>query len=145
MAGVEGGEYFVDIVSPERRSEIMRKVRSKNTSAEWVVRHLVHSLGYRYRLHRRDLPGKPDLVFAGRKKVMYVHGCFWHAHEGCKRARVPEANRDYWRAKIERNAQRDAAHMAALTGAGWQVMVIWECELRDVVELEARIREFLDG
>lgn len=135
----------MDTVSSERRSDIMRRVRSKDTSAEWVVRRTAHRLGYRYRLHGKDLPGKPDLVFAGRKKTIFVHGCFWHAHENCKRARIPEANRAYWEAKIERNAQRDASHMAALAQLGWKVLVIWECELRDVAALEAKLREFLNG
>ncbi|MFD4840919.1 very short patch repair endonuclease [Achromobacter sp. NPDC058515] len=135
----------MDNVSPKRRSEIMRQVRSKNTSAELVVRRIVHGLGYRYRLHQKDLPGKPDLVFAGRRKVIFVHGCFWHAHENCSRARIPGCNRPYWEAKIGRNVSRDSAQLSALLQEGWEVMVVWECELRDGAMLEVKLREFLDG
>ena len=135
----------MDIVSPKRRSEIMRRVPSKNTSAELVVRKITYGLGFRYRLHRKDLPGKPDLVFPGRKKVIFVHGCFWHAHKNCCRARIPVANRAYWEAKISRNVSRDSNQIALLQNDGWNVLVIWECELRDAATLEAKLREFLNG
>jgi len=135
----------VDIVSVERRSDIMRRVHSKSTSAELVVRRLTYAMGYRYRLNCEYLPGKPDLVFAGRKKVIFVHGCFWHGHEGCNRARLPQANREYWSTKINRNAQRDRAQLTMLNGKGWRTLVIWECELRDAIAVQTRIKEFLDG
>ena len=135
----------MDTVSTVRRSEIMGLVRSKNTGPEMIVRRLSHALGYRYRLHRADLRGKPDLVFAGRQKVVFVHGCFWHGHAGCGRARVPQANRAYWGAKIERNKIRDGAHASALRRAGWGVLTLWECQLRDAAWLERTIRRFLDG
>lgn len=122
----------------------MRAVRSRDTGPEMAVRRLLHGLGYRYRLHRADLPGRPDLVFPGRRRVIFVHGCFWHGH-GCPRgARVPKANRDYWLGKIARNVARDAAACAALAAAGWGVAVVWECELRDRPALEARLAAFLE-
>lgn len=134
----------MDTVTVERRSAIMRLVRSKDTGVELKVRSLVYGMGYRYRLHSKDLPGKPDLVFVGRKKVIFVHGCFWHGHKLCKRARIPDANREYWSAKIARNAQRDQEHLAALHTSGWRSLVIWECELRDVAALQVKMKEFLD-
>ncbi len=121
----------------------MRAIKSKNTKPELVVRRLAYSLGYRYRLHRKDLPGRPDLAFASRRKVIFVHGCFWHGH-GCKRgARAPKANADYWRQKIARNQERDSQHQRELIAMGWDVLIIWECELKDGVSLQARISSFL--
>ena len=106
---------------------------------------LLHSMGYRYRLHCQKLPGKPDLVFAGRRKVIFVHGCFWHSHD-CKRgARVPSTRQDYWLAKVGRNKERDAEHLSSLEQAGWSVLTVWECELKDRVALSARFDEFLGG
>ncbi|MFA6970695.1 MAG: very short patch repair endonuclease [Gallionella sp.] len=134
----------MDTVTIERRSAIMRLVRSKDTGVELKVRSLVYGMGYRYRLHSKDLPGKPDLVFAGRKKVIFVNGCFWHGHKLCKRARIPDANREYWVAKIARNAQRDQEHLIALRTLGWRSLVIWECELRDAAALLVKMKEFLD-
>lgn len=112
-----------------RRSAIMRAVRSKDTGPEMIVRRLVHGLGFRYRLHRRDLPGAPDLVFAGRRKIVFVHGCFWHGHDCARGARRPKANADYWLAKIGRNVERDRRNLHLLEAAGWRVLTIWECEL----------------
>lgn len=124
-----------------QRSRIMRAVKAKDTKPEIAVRRLVHALGYRYRLHRRDLPGRPDLVFGPRRKLIFVHGCFWHGHN-CKRgARMPKANADYWRAKIDRNRERDRTNSEALRASGWDVLTIWECELGN--ELENRIKTFL--
>lgn len=123
----------------------MAKVRHKDTSPELTVRRLLHCLGYRYRLHDSRLPGKPDLVFAGRRKVIFVHGCFWHGH-GCKRgARIPETNTPYWLAKVERNRVRDAHAAEALAIAGWKLHVVWECELGDERVLTRRLSRFLDG
>lgn len=128
--------------TPAQRSRIMAAVKGKDTTPEWIVRRLCHALGFRYRLHRTDLPGKPDLVFVSRRKVIFVHGCFWHGH-GCARgARVPKNNQAYWVAKIERNRARDRRHQQALKDQGWQALTIWECELR-AHNLEARIARFL--
>lgn len=121
----------------------MRAVKSKDTKPELEVRSLLHRLGYRYRIHRRDLPGTPDIVFAGRRKVMFVHGCFWHGHDCARGARVPVNNRNYWEAKIARNAARDAKHIATLESLGWQTLTLWECEIRDA-DLESRVATFLD-
>src|SRR5690606_15584870 len=110
------------------------------------VRRLVHGMGYRYRLHRRDLPGTPDLVFPGRKKVIFVHGCFWHRHPDptCKLARLPKSRREFWLPKLEGNRARDVENMARLEELGWESMTIWECQLRDQEALEERVRRFLD-
>lgn len=124
------GVTLVDIVTPEHRSRIMRSIRSKDTGPELIVRKLVHRLGYRFRLHRRDLPGRPDLVFPGRRKVIFVHGCFWHQHPGCSRATTPKSNTAAWREKLERNQQRDIEAVNKLVKQGWSVLVIWECETK---------------
>lgn len=130
---------------PADRSRIMRAVKSRDTAPEMLVRRIVHGLGYRYRLHRKDLPGKPDLVFPARCKVIFVHGCFWHGHD-CKRgARTPKTNRDYWQAKIARNRERDVEHWEKLKETGWNVLVIWECEIRDREKLTKQLRNFLEG
>ena len=120
---------MVDTVTPNRRSEIMSRIRSKNTQPELLVRRLLHKAGFRYRLHRADLPGKPDLAFPGRKKVVFIHGCFWHMHEGCAMARVPKSRVEFWTTKLSANRLRDSAHVAKLEAAGWEVLVLWECEL----------------
>jgi DNA mismatch endonuclease, patch repair protein len=128
---------------PETRSRIMRAVKGKNTTPELVVRRLVFGSGYRYRLHRKDLPGKPDLVFPRLRKIIFVHGCFWHAHTCARGARIPQNNRQYWVQKIQRNAIRDRKNRAALKKLGWEVHVIWECELKDVGKLQSGIGRFL--
>ena len=121
----------------------MRAVKSKDTAPEMIVRRLVFSLGYRYRLHGAKLPGKPDLFFASRKKAIFVHGCFWHGHD-CRRGdRQPKANAEYWREKIGRNRARDLSNVAKLEAAGWSVLVVWECEIRDNDRLAAVLRSFL--
>lgn len=130
---------------PEDRSRIMRAVKGQDTGLEMIVRRLTYAMGYRYRLHRKDLPGKPDLVFAGRRKVIFVHGCFWHQHDCPRGARFPKTSRDYWVPKLQRNKQRDVEHQARLRGLGWEVLVIWECETKDRDALSARIRAFLEG
>lgn len=124
-------------------SERMRRVRSKNTTPEMRVRRLVHGMGYRYRLHAKDLPGSPDLTFRSRKKVVFVHGCYWHRHPGCRRASTPSTRRDYWQAKFDRNKARDAAAQAALEADGWDVLVVWECETKDEKELRGILSSFL--
>ncbi len=122
----------------------MRAVKGENTAPELIVRRLVHSLGYRYRLHRKDLPGKPDLVFPGRRKIIFVHGCFWHGHQCARGARVPKTNRDYWRKKIAGNVERDREHGYALEASGWKVLILWECELKVSDKLRARLISFLE-
>lgn len=137
---------MIDTVSKERRSEIMSRIRSKGMKPEMAVRRMTHAMGYRYRLHYKKLPGTPDLVFPGRRKAIFVHGCFWHQHSdpACKKARVPESNRDFWVAKFERNVVRDAESQASLEEMGWRVLVIWECEIqREGEGLAKRIAAFL--
>lgn len=124
-------------------SEHMRTIRKTDTKPEIAVRRLVHAMGYRYRLHRRDLPGTPDLVFAGLRKVIFVHGCFWHRHDCPAGRKQPSANPDYWKPKLERNAARDAENMQRLAAMGWSALVLWECELFDQDTLARRIRVFL--
>jgi DNA mismatch endonuclease (patch repair protein) len=124
------------------RSENMRAIHSKGMSPELAVRRLVHQSGYRYRLHRGDLPGRPDLVFGPRHKVIFVHGCFWHAH-GCNIAHIPKSNTNYWLPKLRRNRARDLKNLKNLTVKGWRTLVLWECETRDEVGLKGRLRKFL--
>jgi len=121
----------------------MRRIRSQNTLPELTVRRLVYSLGYRYRLHAKELPGKPDIVFRQRRKALFVHGCFWHMHS-CKEAHIPKSNQSYWRLKLERNRIRDQHHLESLDHMGWKVLVIWECEINKPRTLANRIRKFLD-
>jgi DNA mismatch endonuclease (patch repair protein) len=125
------------------RSENMRAIRSRDTRPELTVRSLVHRLGYRFRLHRKDLPGTPDLAFPSRKKVIFVNGCYWHSHR-CKRGSVPATNRDFWVTKLQRNKSRDKANLKALRGLGWNALVIWQCQLKDIESVEGRVRSFLD-
>jgi DNA mismatch endonuclease (patch repair protein) len=135
---------MVDSLTPEERSNRMALVRSKGTKPEMAVRRLVHSLRYRYRLHDRFIPGQPDLTFRSRRKVIFVHGCFWHRHgEGCALTRMPKSRLDFWRPKLEENARRDREKQAALRALGWDYLVIWECQLKDVDGLTNRVREYL--
>jgi DNA mismatch endonuclease (patch repair protein) len=129
--------------TPEQRSRIMRTVKGKDTGPEMIVRRMVHRMGYRFRLHRKDLPGKPDLVFSRLHKVIFVNGCFWHGHPCARGARAPKANAAYWGVKIARNRARDAANIAALEGAGWCSAVVWECELKDPRQVKRRLTRFL--
>jgi len=123
----------------------MAKVRSKDTKPEMIVRRLIYSLGFRYRLHRKDLPGKPDLVFFHRKKVIFVHGCFWHRHN-CKAGRKePKSNQEYWIPKLERNLLRDKENREVLVKMGWRVLVLWECELKNKEDLTKMVKLFLDS
>jgi DNA mismatch endonuclease (patch repair protein) len=132
-----------DPFTPQQRSAVMRAVPGKNSSAELKVRKALTQLGARYRLHRRDLPGSPDIVLPGRRLAIFVHGCFWHGHTCRRGARPPKANAAYWTAKITRNMARDGAAQAALKAAGWRVEVVWECELRDVEVLGERLASML--
>lgn len=133
---------MVDRVSQTVRSRIMSSVRAKNTKPELRVRSIAHALGYRFRLHRNDLPGKPDLVFPGRKSVIFVHGCFWHGHT-CKREKMPKSNVDFWNEKIVKNRSRDATVQASLAALGWRSLVIWECETKSPDTLMSKLIEFL--
>lgn len=134
----------MDTLTPAQRSERMSRVRGRDTKPEMVVRRLLHARGYRYRLHARDLPGRPDLVFPARRKVIFVHGCFWHRHEGCALARMPKSRLDFWQAKLEGNRERDQRKLRDLAARGWRAMVVWECELRDLPGLAVRLEEFLN-
>ena len=135
----------MDNLSRAERSAIMRRVRSKGTRPEFFVRKLVHALGYRYRLHARDLPGHPDLVFRRRRKVIFVHGCFWHRHKSCAHARLPKSRLEFWLPKLEGNSQRDQRNKRALLKDGWKVLTVWECETKDVNQMKTTIRSFLDA
>jgi DNA mismatch endonuclease (patch repair protein) len=136
---------MVDVHSPKQRSFNMSRIKGKNTKPEMIVRQWLWQNGYRYRLHRKDLPGKPDLVFPGRRKVIFIHGCFWHKHN-CRYFKWPKSNAEFWQKKIEGNVCRDADHYAALTAAGWDFIVVWECEIKenDLEPLWKRIKAFLN-
>lgn len=134
----------MDKVSQNKRSEIMRSVKSKNTRPEMIVRSLLHSYGYRYRLHDGTLPGRPDIIFKSRKKVIFVHGCFWHRHKNCKRASVPSSRQDYWIPKFQNTIARDKCNQKILVHNGWTYLIVWECEIGNPQELISRIREFLE-
>lgn len=132
-----------DHVTREQRSRMMSAIRGKDTAPEMAVRRLAHALGYRFRLHRKDLPGKPDLVFPGRRAVIFVHGCYWHGH-GCARGGTgAKSNQDYWGPKIARNRERDVRNAVALKEAGWRVMTVWECETKNRERMAANLRGFL--
>lgn len=133
----------MDNLSESERAKQMARIKGRDTGPEMIVRRLVHGMGYRYRLHDRRLPGTPDLVFQKRRKVVFVHGCFWHQHMGCKSARIPKSRLDYWPAKLRANAERDQRNLEALRSAGWDSLILWECQLRDDALLCARIRDFL--
>jgi DNA mismatch endonuclease, patch repair protein len=136
---------MADTFSKSERSRIMALVKSKDTRPEMTVRRLVHAMGFRYRLHVESLPGKPDLVFPRLKKIINVHGCFWHMHS-CKRCRIPSSRREYWVAKLKRNAARDRRTRSALVRCGWEVLVIWECRISraNLLRTQNRIRTFLE-
>lgn len=136
---------MIDVFPSKKRSWIMRRVRGENTSPELKVRSLIYHLGYRYRLHRKDLPGKPDLVFSSRKKIIFVHGCFWHGHSCVRGHRIPKTNSEYWINKIQRNTDRDLKHQSDLKAMGWDVLVIWECEINDPETVTEKIDEFLSS
>ena len=136
---------MVDVLTAKQRSACMRAVGSRNTAPEMCVRRLAHSLGYRYALHSKNLPGKPDLVFVSRRKIIFVHGCFWHKHN-CRHGRVsPAANADYWQRKRDGNAERDRAHVKVLRKNGWRVLILWECWTLDPDTLRMRLETFLGG
>ena len=130
---------MADFVTPEKRSKIMRGVKQANTGPELLVRRALHARGYRFRLHRKDLPGRPDIVLPRYRLAIFVHGCFWHQHAGCKDGRMPTSNEAYWEPKLKRNIERDQEKAAALEAAGWTVATIWECEARDAGKLAAAL------
>jgi DNA mismatch endonuclease, patch repair protein len=132
----------MDRLNSKRRSALMARIRGKDTVPELMVRRLVHSLGFRYRLHKQDLPGSPDLVFKGRKKAIFVHGCFWHRHR-CPRGTLPSTRRHFWLPKLEGNRLRDVRVQKELRGLGWSCLVVWECELRNLNRISSRISRFL--
>lgn len=134
---------MTDVYSPEKRSAVMRRVKAKDTAPELTVRKALTALGARYRLHRKDLPGSPDIVLPGRRLALFVHGCFWHGHDCARGARVPKANRDYWLGKVGRNRARDIATREAIIALGWRVETIWECDLKDVGALRTRLADLL--
>lgn len=129
--------------TPEQRSRIMRAVKGADTAPEIAVRSMVHRMGYRFRLHRKDLPGKPDLVFPRLRKVIFVHGCFWHGHDCARGARAPKNNAEYWCAKITRNNLRDIDNVIALKREGWRAAIVWECELKNPTGVKKRLGRFL--
>ena len=134
----------MDSLSPKRRSANMSRIRSVDTKPELMVRGIIHAMGYRYRLHVKVLPGKPDIVFRSRKAVIFVHGCFWHFHSACREGRVPNSNQAYWQDKLKRNVERDRRHQKELKKLGWRVLVLWECGVVDSSVFRAKLRSFLD-
>src|SRR6185312_3237550 len=134
---------MADRLSPERRSENMRRIRSKGTKPEMIVRRLLYGMGYRYRLHARELPGKPDIVFRNLRKAIFVHGCFWHQHSKCSDGRLPAARPEYWVPKLAGNIARDQKYLRSLRREGWKVLVIWDCKTQDEQELTKTLRAFL--
>ena len=134
-----------DVFDAATRSAVMRKVKGRDTGPEMRVRKALTALGARYRLHRKDLPGSPDIVMPGRRLALFVHGCFWHGHDCPRGARTPKANRDYWTAKVGRNRARDVRVQGELAAGGWRVETIWECEMKDADALRARLKGLLSG
>lgn len=134
---------MVDVFRPEKRSAIMARIKGENTEPEILVRRLVHSLGFRFRLHVDNLPGKPDIVLPRFQKVIFVHGCFWHGHRRCSRSALPTSNVEFWRKKIEGNMTRDKRTMRELRRSGWDVLVVWQCQTKDIARLTRRLKSFL--
>jgi DNA mismatch endonuclease (patch repair protein) len=135
----------MDRLSVEQRSWLMSRIKGKNTTPELIVRKLVYGMGYRYRLHLKYLQGRPDLTFLRRKKVIFVNGCFWHGHPNCRYGRLPKTRLEYWQEKIEKNKRRDTKSIHALQADGWQVLTVWQCELRNLEQLREKLQNFIDG
>jgi DNA mismatch endonuclease (patch repair protein) len=135
----------MDTLTPKQRSERMRRVRSRDTKPEVALRRLVFSLGYRFRKNRRDIVGNPDIAFIGKKRAIFVHGCFWHRHRCANGQRAPKSRRTFWTKKFENNVRRDAVVRRDLKTAGWRSLVVWECELKNLSRVERRVRRFLDA
>jgi DNA mismatch endonuclease (patch repair protein) len=136
---------MADVFTPQKRSAIMSRIKGENTKPEIAVRKMVHALGYRFRLHDKMLPGKPDIVLAKHRKVILVHGCFWHWHPRCTRSSFPVTNVQFWREKIVSNKRRDQKVVKALNRRGWQTLVVWQCQTRDTVKLRLRLEKFLSS
>lgn len=134
----------MDRLTPARRSELMSKIRGKNTRPELAVRRTAHAMGLRFRLHRSDLPGKPDVVFPKFTTALFVHGCFWHRHPGCKKCSTPKSNITFWKSKFDKNIQRDEDVRQKLNALGWRVGTVWECETRNEETIKLRLYEVLD-
>jgi DNA mismatch endonuclease (patch repair protein) len=134
---------MADTLSLEKRSRLMSRIRGKDTKPELTVRRMLHSMGYRFRLHRRDLPGKPDIVLPLHGVCIFVHGCFWHLHRNCRDARIPKTRRAWWRKKLEGNAARDKCHSSALRRLGWRVITVWECQTERPERLLKRLQALL--
>lgn len=132
-------------MTDEHRSWIMRQIKSRDTTPELIVRKIVFRLGYRYRLHTKDLPCKPDIVFRSKRKIIFINGCFWHGHDCLRGARIPTTNIDYWKRKIQRNIERDKNCYEKIQNQGWRFLVLWECELKETKQLEKRLITFLDS
>ncbi len=133
----------MDALTKLQRSALMSNVRSKDTTTELAVRGMIFSLGFRYRLHRVDLPGKPDLVFVSKRKIIFINGCFWHRHKGCKYSTTPKSNKIFWLEKFEKNIRRDKSNRIELRSLGWKILTVWQCELKKRDKLERRIIDFL--
>ena len=133
----------MDRLSPAARNLHMGRVRRANTKPEWIVRRLLHQLGYRFRVQWKGAPGRPDVAFPGKRKIIFIHGCFWHQHEGCRLAHIPRTRRGFWEAKFKRNRQRDARDLSQAQEEGWETLVVWECETNEPMALEATLRDFL--
>ena len=136
---------MVDRLTPERRSWLMSRVKGKNTTPEMRVRKAAHALGFRFRLHRKDLPGTPDIVFPKKRVALFVHGCFWHRHPGCKKASLPKSRQEYWHSKFSANVERDERMRIELEARGWNVATIWECETKTDAELRQRLHDILSS
>jgi DNA mismatch endonuclease (patch repair protein) len=143
FSGFRTGVQVADHVDPAKRSEIMRAVGSRDTKPELLVRKMIHRAGFRYRLHSKSLPGTPDIVFPGLRRVIFVHGCYWHGHSGCRKAALPKSRVEFWNAKIAANRVRDENAMMQLRQGGWAPIVVWQCELRDPEEVLRRVTRFL--
>lgn len=134
---------MVDSITSEQRSRNMSQIRSRDTAPEKLVRSILHKAGFRFSLHRKELPGKPDIVLRKHSVVIFVHGCFWHRHSGCKRCTTPKTNAEYWLPKLQRNADRDKEQIADLKKLGWRVRVVWECELKNQLKLKKKLEKYL--
>lgn len=135
---------MADCFPKMKRREVMSRVRSKDSKAELLVRKLLHALGYRFRLHQQKLPGKPDIVLPKLKKIILVHGCFWHGHSQCNRAKRPTTNTEFWNQKLEKNVSRDLSTTKALKALGWEILIVWECKTRDLENLKVELKSFLN-
>jgi DNA mismatch endonuclease (patch repair protein) len=135
----------MDVFDKGKRSRIMGSIKGKNTKPELLVRSMLHKMGYRFRLHRKDLPGNPDIILPKFKKVIFVHGCFWHGHDKCKRSKRPSTNREFWNEKLNKNIDRDKRNNEELNNKGWESLIVWTCEIKDKELLKQKLTDFLAG